>query len=255
VDDADPLVRASARRLVENSVADVFGLLRRDVRQIGAVRIRTSGKHTYDPIVEVGFYEYAPTDNDIKRLEGLPHLRRLSVSRGWNLTDRALRAIGSLGSLSYLRVYAAPFTDRGLLHLTGLQRLSEISLSNSRVSGEGLACLPCPSELVSLHLVSARVNDKSMKVLERFTNLRRLSVGGPDLGDEGMRSLKCFPGLDLLMVGNLARLTDKGLEHVKGLKGLRLFLVTGTFSKKKQDEVVRALPLLLFPEAATFNSR
>jgi uncharacterized protein (TIGR02996 family) len=132
----------------------------------------------------------------------------------------------ALPELELLDIHEAPsLTSAGLVHLAGLRNLRSLSLSATGVTSiEPLAglthieclCLCLEHDCRPLGLGSAAV-------LARLTNLRELKLLWCDVTDEFLARLAHLERLEVLEVSGMhGRLTDEGLNSLRGLSQLRV---------------------------------
>jgi hypothetical protein len=79
-------------------------------------------------------------DRDLKRLEGLQHLRDLNLYQS-KVGDKGLDAIAPLHSLVTLELSYTPITDQGLAKLASLRRLEKLYVRGTAVTEEGANAL------------------------------------------------------------------------------------------------------------------
>ncbi|MEN6575917.1 MAG: hypothetical protein ABFD90_06195 [Phycisphaerales bacterium] len=116
------------------------------------------------------------TDRHIQHLEGLTHLKSLTLwGTDYPLTDASLASIGRLTSLEelyFIRI-ATNFTDAGVAHLKNLKNLKVLELA-SPIGDEGvrhLADLPDLRRVASINLTA-----DSARTLAAFRNLKSVDL-------------------------------------------------------------------------------
>jgi hypothetical protein len=77
------------------------------------------------------------SDNDLKRLRGIPKLGFLYLEDA-KITDAGLVHLAPLTKLELLQLDGTQITDTGLEHLEGLTNLAHLSLDGTRVSDRGV---------------------------------------------------------------------------------------------------------------------
>lgn len=80
------------------------------------------------------------TDDGLKALENLPHLRKLHLENT-KIGDAGLVHLKGLKSLEYLNLYGTQITDAGLTDLESLTNLRNLYLWRTKVTPEGVAKL------------------------------------------------------------------------------------------------------------------
>jgi len=173
------------------------------------------------------------TDRHIRHLEGLVHLKSLTLWGGAcdSLTDAALASIGKLSSLEELYfIRTTPrFTDAGITHLKSLTRLRHVNFAQAMVGDEGVRHL---AYLPSLESIGGglHVTAEGMKTLGSMRRLKRLCVGLQQplqgyRGSTGVSHLRQLTSLDELAIDG--QLTDEDLCHIESLPCLRRLRTQG----------------------------
>lgn len=123
---------------------------------------------------------------------------------------------------------ATPCTKKGFIALKDLPNLQKLVLGKANLSPEGIAAIGQCKELRHLVLVGSNLNDTQLESLKKLTLLDHLSLSeNPKITDKGMQTVKGFDRLKVLYLGKTS-ITDEGLMELKGLDGLRLLAVGGT---------------------------
>ena len=79
-----------------------------------------------------------------------------------------------------------------------------------------------------LGLNESGITDVELPALKKLTRLEHLTLtNNPKITDKGMQTVKGFERLQALYLGNTA-LTDKGLAELRGLDGLRTLNLANT---------------------------
>ena len=191
------------------------------------------------------------TDAGFKHLQQLPNLKHLGFSTCEHVTGSCLRHLQKSCQLTSLYADMSRFNDAGLKQLQRHTTLELLFLSNTSITDAGLAHL---AELTSLHtllLGDTKITDAGLIHLKGLTNLKSLQLGGTQVSDAGLESLKGFE-LDSLPIPadattNLGlknylaaikpapelylsqwKITDAGLEHLKGQADLQILNLRGT---------------------------
>ncbi|MCA9175115.1 MAG: M48 family metalloprotease [Planctomycetales bacterium] len=144
------------------------------------------------------------TDEGLRTLRSMPHLKRLSLTRYGRyqfpvaqLSDACIETLQLLQELEQLSI-SGHITDSGLRQLATLPRLKRLSILYTDISGAGLAALAkAKVEELTLeaHLLSALdVNSAAAKSLRQCPTIRHVHlVGQPDLDSEQLEQL--LPGV------------------------------------------------------------
>ena len=130
------------------------------------------GEYFFTDVVIVRF----GTKVDLKCLEGLRNLRRLSVHRA---DDADLRSLEGLTSLEVLCLRGCNVSDAGLAHLRRLTNLTHLDLGGTKITDAGLVNLKGLSRLGQLWLVYTTVTGKGVRKLhEAIPNCHIAWEGG-----------------------------------------------------------------------------
>jgi hypothetical protein len=158
--------------------------------------------------------------------------------------DEALAKLAGLPRLQILDLSGADVDDAGLAHLSGLTELKKLNLSLTSVTGAGLAHLAGLGKLRSLSLSGLGLDDAGLRSLAAMTGLQELDLSGDNVSDDGLGELARLTDLRTLNLSGDARLTDKGVAQLKGLKKLHTLLLNATAIGDADLELVTALPQL-----------
>jgi hypothetical protein len=159
------------------------------------------GKHWFSHIVAVDFggsLNYGSfgrvnvSDDDIRQLGNLPHVRRLGLSES-NVSDSGMEYVAKLGRLEVLHIDKTSVTDKGLLRLESLDSLEELRVDNIVISDAVVARL---SRCRNLQRLSVDVNRlESM----RSWDLRSTREEAIELNRHFERLQKVMPQLEVLV--------------------------------------------------------
>jgi internalin A len=108
----------------------------------------------------------------------------------------------------------------------GGRRVVAANLDRSLASDDVLAPLLNLKRLHYLGLAQTRVTDKVMEVLRVHPEIKRLNISDTAITDRGLKFLKYAESLEELYVGS--KITDAGLQHLRGLKKLRVLALEDT---------------------------
>lgn len=123
------------------------------IRNIGGQRFND----VFSNVVFVKLSQTKVTDDGLKHLEGLHHLK-------------------------YLYLMQVRITDAGLEHLTGLTALQHLGLGETQITDVGLKHLKGLVELQQLNLHGTKITDAGIECLKRLSRLQRLDIGYPSDG-------------------------------------------------------------------------
>ena len=123
--------------------------------------------------------------------------------------------------------------DDWLVHLDALPTIKVLNLRHAyaKITAKGLAHIHSLKALESIDLwdVKAINNDELAKLVQALPNLRELNIGGCEHPtDAGLACLAGNTHLTSLTLTYLGKVTDAGLEHLKGCTGLRNLAVNIT---------------------------
>jgi len=181
------------------------------------------------------------TDQQIRHLQGLTHLKGLTIWGDHRLTGACLEPIGKLTSLEELTFITVwTLTADGVAHLKDLQHLRRVDFGHSGIGDEGIRHLTALPHIEAI--AGIRVTAEGMKMLARFQNLKSLHVAlvGPSQDQKdpagasrpaGLPSVEelCFPALSHIaslqsledLEVNDRSLSDDDLRYLESLSKLR----------------------------------
>jgi hypothetical protein len=110
----------------------------KDDKAVAAAIEKLGGKVRFDDdkLVEVNLEGKRISDDDLKLLKPLRHLRKLDLEET-PITDEGLKHLSGLTSLEHLDLEETRVTDAGMDHLKGLKNLKVINLDDTRVTKRG----------------------------------------------------------------------------------------------------------------------
>lgn len=196
------------------------------------------------------------TEETLKRLKDLPHLR--AVSLGENITDAGLAEVANCRGLTYLHIVGSKFTDVGMRHIGRLHQLEALDISGElaprkvgaewwskqkkleasehrtplipgggfsdrvadNITDVGMAQLGGLTKLRNLRILSSRLTDAGTKCLANMPYLHALNLNGSKVGDGTLHALRYLtgPGGELRSLElEETRVTDEGLRHLEGI--------------------------------------
>jgi hypothetical protein len=213
-----------------------FGGPRRRPR--GPIWLRTLlGDHFFNDVCKAD----AGSDAQLEGLEGLTHLRKLSLD-GSQVTDNGLQHLKGLTRLEYLSLRSTWVTDVGLRHVEGLTRLGFLDLGETRITDAGLKHLEGLTNLEELSLDDTYVTDAGLQHVEKLTNLQTLSLDCTGVTDAGLRHIEGLVRLVSLQLV-LTSVSDAGLYHLERLTALEKLSLSGTrVTEQGVKKLQKALP-------------
>ena len=153
------------------------------------------------------------SDVDLKRLEGIGSLERLSLAQT-HITDSAMSVMASLPKLKELDLFFCEhITDSGASRLRGAVHLERLNARGTKISDSGVQFLTELPNLRSLDIGIAEIGDSSIELLEALPQLESLAIGGNHVGEAGISRLRSLKGLRHLDLSG-AQVTDSGIWAV-----------------------------------------
>jgi hypothetical protein len=152
----------------------------------------------------------------------------------YSLSQPALHAIERLPNLDEI-ILSGYITDRGLSIISGYHgsRRLGLALGDPGITDRGLELLKDCQWIRALHISGAAVTDAGLVTVSQFDQLEELSLqdgyplGTTRITDEGLRSIGRMNNLGKLSIWQLP-ITDKGLTHLVGMRGLRSLVLSET---------------------------
>ena len=125
---------------------------------------------------------------------------------------------------------------------SGLKNLKELDLANTAVTDAGLQHLKDAPGLEILNLTETKISDAGLEVFQHMPNLKELRLDNLNIHDDGLKFLGGLTKLRWLSL--CGQITDAGLEHLKGLTGLKSLLLNACDKITKQGaaKLKAALP-------------
>lgn len=134
------------------------------------------------------------TDAAMVHIEGLSHLKELSLSRA-RISGRGLAAVANL-PLEFLRLDETRIGDKGLEEIKRMATLKVLSLWRTNVGDAGLVHLAALPNVKRLSLDETRVTDAGIQKLAAAKSLKVLRVWNTKVTEAGAKKLeKALPGL------------------------------------------------------------
>jgi hypothetical protein len=145
------------------------------------------------------------------------------------LTDALLAGLKKFPQVGGIDTFdASACTPKGFAAFKEMPQLRKLVLNKVALTPKEVEALGELKELRHLGLVNANLTDAELESLRKLTHLEHLSLtGNPKITDKGMQTVKGFDRLQALHLGNTS-ITNSGLQELKVLDGLRSLNVTGT---------------------------
>jgi len=159
------------------------------VRSLGGSAVMEGSR-----LVELSLAATGVSDEQLKDLSGLRHLRKLNLE-ATEISDLGVRHLARLSELTELSLNSTTVSDAGLARLAGMRKLRRLSLDNTYIEGLGVVHLQTLKELADLSLRGSPVKDAGVAELSRIPSIRRLSLAYSDITSQGMAHLESLPAL------------------------------------------------------------
>jgi Leucine-rich repeat (LRR) protein len=119
-------------------------------------------------------------------------------------------------------------TEKGFAALKELPNLRKLVIGKAGLTQGEANAIGEYKELRHLALVSCGVTDTELAAMKKLTLLEHLALSdNPKITDKGMATVKGFERLQVLYL-NKVPISDKGLQELKALDGLRTLSVKGS---------------------------
>jgi serine/threonine protein kinase len=178
-------------------------------------------------ITELEVTEKKVGDDELGIISGLANLDALRLGRN-PISGSGLVRIKNLPKLRELDLRFTAISDNDLAYLKEFPGLMVLYVGHTKVTGAGLAHLKALPNLEHLELDANKVTGPDLAVLADNPRLIWLELSQTPISDACLAQLaRTIPGLSTLDLG-LTSITDKGLEHLKALKGLAKLVVPNT---------------------------
>ena len=175
------------------------------------------------------------------------------------MTDKGLKELAGLKSLTSLDLYGTQVTDAGLKELAGLSSLQTLNLGGTKVTDAGLKELAGLKNLATLYLPNG-LTDAGLRSLREFGLLHTLpeslgkqgtpnsaeevislNLSGTSVTDAGLKEMAGPKNLSSLSLVKM-QVTDSGLNELTGLKYLSSLDLRTRVTDKGVAELRKALP-------------
>ena len=142
-----------------------------------------------------------------------PNLEGLDLSYS-TATDEVLKSLSGLKHLRRLNLRDTLVTDDGLAHLAAITTLEEIDLYGLKITDRGLAHLKDLRELRKLNLLGGPITDAGAEILAGLPKLRDLNLYRAELTNAGVSKLSALHDLAFLDL-RYTRATASGIDKLK----------------------------------------
>lgn len=198
----------------------------RDIRELSLMGNPMLTGSGFEELQKLDKIESLALEGTAMSNSAMAHLKDKSALTLLNLSstrvgDRGLGYIENLTNLEVLVLHGCGgVTDAGLKHLSKMTKLEWLVLSQTGVAGEGLNDLKTLAALKHLLLAGTRVTNDGLAGLQHLPQLEELSLDfATKITSDGMQHLKGLKNLKILGLWE-TYVGDDGLEQLKGLTGL-----------------------------------
>lgn len=180
-------------------------------------------------------------DKELERIS--PLMKQLNRITGLHLydsrvTDAGMAYLQGINNIKHINLSKTAVSDAGLKHLKGMTQLQLLIVTGTKVTDAGIAELRKASPKLQVEIltfVQEKANDEINKaggiLFSNAGNIERVDFRGAAVTDVKLAELKEFlevwkSSLKELNFAN-TEITDKGLNHLKGMSGLKRLKLTG----------------------------
>jgi hypothetical protein len=177
---------------------------------------------TLESVTLVGYG--SPTDDDLKLLASLPHLKRLCLADTFAVTDAGVAHLAKRTELTDLNLSGTNrLTDAAMASLSELKNLEKLELWDiDGITDEGMRSLSKLTALKSLVLSQGkRISAKGWSHLEKLQSLRTVHIRRLSMDDQGLAVLGRLASLESIQLIELEHVGDAGVRALKSLKNLK----------------------------------
>lgn len=144
--------------------------------------------------------KHVVSDDDVRLIGRLTHLKHLALEQQEAVTDANLAACQGLTALEWLRLgYCPGLTDEGLRHFSGARAMMALNLNGTRVGDACADTISLFPRLESLGLLSTGLTDASMPRILTLRSLRMLTLPA-GVTANGLRQISELDQLEFLDV-------------------------------------------------------
>jgi hypothetical protein len=169
-------------------------------------------------IVGVPGQTAALTDKGLRAVSSLPSLTFLGLNRCRTVTGAGMRALSSCTSLTSLDLtWCEMMTDEGLRSVSKCTALKSLNLYMCRqVTDKGVRAVSSCTALTYLDITGSNVTDESLRAVSNCTALTELSLEYcRQLTDAGVRALSSLPALTELDLRYCYKVTAAGVQALR----------------------------------------
>lgn len=185
------------------------------------------------------------TDAGFLHIQNLHELEWLDAIYLPLLTDESLRTLSSLSHLREARFDGnRNYTDAGLAHLSHLTNLRTVTFYGAPITDKGIRYLRASADLEDLQLGRSQITDEGARQVAQFRKLKTVDLQGTQITDKGVTDLATLPNLEWLCLRETS-ITDQGLLALHSATALRdLYISRGKFKDDTITSLQRSLPAL-----------
>lgn len=177
----------------------------------------------------------------IDLVDSLPHLRRLTLRNGPEVTDRAIIELARRSALTHLALIDMQISGQSVRQFGSMASLVFLDLRMCHgIQGDELAALSGVPKLKELKLAGSGIDNAALAVVATLPHLQRLTIEDAAIDGVGISSLAesetAADRLETLTFSRCTALTDDQLQSLEAFRNLRQLTlrdvpITGLFLK------------------------
>jgi hypothetical protein len=149
-----------------------------------------------------------------------------------------LRHLAAFPSLQRLDLTGVPVNSEDAQTLANLTELESLSLSRTGIGDAEARQLASLRRIRVLSLAQTNIGDKGFWYLRGLSEIRNLDIANSRITDDGLKLLQSFPKLNLLELDE-QQITAKSIEHLKGLRLVRIRVRCRSRGREQRDLLAR----------------
>ena len=205
-------LRKAGVQLTANDSSEVKGVLfskrtatRTNLQQLSAIR----------QLETVRLFEADATDETVRLLRPIPHLKSLDLGFGKRLTDASTDEVVRHRELTFLNLgFCRQLTNSSFDRLSELPQLSILNLSVTSLTDEAMPLIGKIKSLTSLDIDRTRVTDAGLQHLLKLPKLRALRLVGIPMTDAGLLDLSTIRTLRHINLRDVA-VSDEAIAEFR----------------------------------------
>jgi hypothetical protein len=181
--------------------------------------------------IKTGRFETALTDKGLRAVSSLASLTHLNLRCCRNVTDEGVRAVSNCTALKSLNLWGCiKVSNEGVRAVSSLPALTFLDITCcDKVTSKGLRALSSCTALTKLNLRSCnKVTSKGLRALRSLPALTSIDLRFCDkVTDEGVRALSSLPALTFINLRNCVKVMDEGVRALSSLPALTFINLRG----------------------------